>query len=375
MGRSKLTTLKDTTLKTFFEMATLFDLHGQFQYKEQKRIVWNNGSEIILKDLFYYPSDPDFSDLGSLEITGAFIDECDQVTEKAWQIVKSRIRYKLKEFNVIPKLLGTCNPAHNWVFDKFYKPNKDGTLPEMRRFIQALPTDNPHLHPSYLEALLELDTASKQRLYFGEWEWDDDKTKLCDYDAISDLFTNDHIKRGTRYVSADLAMNGRDRFIAGYWQGLVCDVAIDMEKSSARDIELKLKELKVSNNIGNSRIVADSDGLGQYLEAYIRNIKTFHNGAKAKDKKTFSNLKSECAFKLAELINKRFIKINCSLDQEERIKKELSVCLKIDDSNMDGRRRVISKKKMKEYLGHSPDYMDMLIMRMFFEIKKGGGMW
>src|SRR5688572_23422807 len=96
MGRSKLKTLKETTLNTFFELATLLKLGGQFNYKSAEHIIhWKNGSEIILKDLFLYPSDPNFDSLGSLEITGAFIDECSQVAYPAWQIVKSRIRYKL----------------------------------------------------------------------------------------------------------------------------------------------------------------------------------------------------------------------------------------------------------------------------------------
>jgi hypothetical protein len=61
----------------------------------------NNGSEILKKDL-YVPPDPNFDSLGSLEITGA-IDECNQITYKAWQIVKSRIRYKIKSLGITQK--------------------------------------------------------------------------------------------------------------------------------------------------------------------------------------------------------------------------------------------------------------------------------
>lgn len=103
MGRSKLKTLKETTLNTFFELATMLKLSPQFHYKPTENIIyWKNGSQILLKDLFHYPSDPNFDSLGSLEITGAFIDECSQVAYQAWQIVKSRIRYKLTEFGLIP---------------------------------------------------------------------------------------------------------------------------------------------------------------------------------------------------------------------------------------------------------------------------------
>ena len=372
MGRAKLKTLKETTLNTFFELSSKLGISEQFEYKEQKGLIkWNNGSEILLKDLFYYPSDPEFDELGSLEITGAFIDECNQIVQKAWRLVLSRIRYKLTEFKLIPKILGTCNPSQNWVYTEFFKPNENGTLKDEKRFVQALPTDNPFLHESYLETLLSLDENSKQRLYFGNWNYDNDPKRLCTYDAITDLRTNTHVHPGIGYISADLAMQGRDKFVAGYWQGLICTVAIDQDKSTGKSIETDLKDLKNSKQVGNSNIVADSDGLGAYLESYIQNIKTFHGGSSARDKKQYANLKSECGFKLAELINNRQIRIICTDKQFEEIKKEISICLKRDSIDKDEtKKRLIPKDKMKEALGRSPDYLDMLIMRMIFEIKK-----
>ena len=104
--------------------------------------------------------------------------------------------------------------------------------------------------------------------------------------------------------------------------------------------------------------------MGQYLSSYIKNIKTFHGGKSAINKKEFDNLKSECAFKLAELINNRKIKIVCSPSQEEEIKKEISICLKRDNIDLD-KKKLIKKEKMKEFLGNSPDYLDMLIMNMY----------
>lgn len=368
MGRSKLKTLKETTLKTFFELSSILGIHDQFTYNQQSgTIIWSNGSEIILKDLFLYPADPDFDELGSLEITGAFIDECTQIVRKAWKLVTSRIRYKIKEYNLIPKTLGTCNPSQNWVYSEFYLPSEKGILEKTKQFIQALPTDNPHLPESYLESLRDLDDNSRQRLYYGNWNYDNDPSKLCDYEAICDIFTNDHVIEGNKYISADLAMQGRDKFIAGYWRGMICRVAIDMAKSTGKEIENSLTELKDNNGVGNSQIVADSDGLGAYLESYIKNIKTFHGGARPIDSKTYGNLKDECGFRLAEVINNREIKILCTPQQEEAIKRELSLCLKRDNVDID-KKKLIKKDKMKEYLGNSPDYLDMLLMRMVFDI-------
>jgi phage terminase large subunit len=146
MGRAVLKTLKETTLNTFYDVSGKLDLNHLWEYNQQKGIIeFYNGSQIILKDLFHYVGkdpNPNFDSLGSLEITGAFIDECNQVVFKAWQIVKSRIRYKLKENNLTPKVLGTCNPAKNWTYKFFYKPHKSKDLPVFRKFISLF---NPFL--------------------------------------------------------------------------------------------------------------------------------------------------------------------------------------------------------------------------------------
>ena len=70
MGRSKLKALKETTLNTFFELSSTLGINSQWKYNSQSGIIYfYNGSQIILKDLFLYPSDANFDSLGSLEIT------------------------------------------------------------------------------------------------------------------------------------------------------------------------------------------------------------------------------------------------------------------------------------------------------------------
>src|ERR1051325_7985637 len=118
------------------------------------------------------------------------------------------------------KMLGTCNPAKNWTYKEFYKPSKDGVLLPYRRFIQALPTDNPYLHPSYLQSLLRLDKNSKQRLYYGDWEYDDDPSALMGIDDINNIFTNKFVRGGKRYITDDIARYGDDSTMIGVWDGL-----------------------------------------------------------------------------------------------------------------------------------------------------------
>lgn len=368
MGRSKLKTLKETTLNTFFEISSAFKLSNQYEYNAQAGIIkWHNGSEIILKDLFLYPSDKNFDNLGSLEITGAFVDECNQITLKAWQILKSRIRHKLDVFGLIPKLLGSCNPAKNWVYSEFYKPDKEGDLPKSKKFIQSLLSDNPHVSKHYRENLLSLDKASKARLLFGEWEYDDDPNTLCSFDKINDLWSNTFAESGQKYITADIALHGSDKFVLGVWHGWRLIDIVSVDKMEADEVEAIVKKQAESHKVPRSNIAYDADGLGSFLRGYLKGAKPFHNGSKPTNNENYQNLKTQCAYKLAEKINANEIYIATEKHKEEII--EEIEQLKKYKADHDGKQMITPKDKMKEVLGRSPDFLDMMIMRMFFEVK------
>ena len=371
MGRSRLKTLKDTTLNSFFDVCSKLGVPSSFYiYNQQKNtITFPNGSEILMKDLFAYPSDPNFDELGSLEITGAFIDECNQITVKARNIVKSRIRYKLDEYNLTPKMLLTCNPAKNWVYSDFYKPFRDNILPEKRKFIQSLLSDNEHISKHYKSNLLSLDEVSKQRLLLGNWEYDDDPTKLIFYDSIVDVFTNTHVKEGESYITADVARLGSDKAVIMVWSGWRVVHIKEFDKSRINEIQEELERLKITFNVPNSRIIADEDGVGGGLIDYMK-IRGFVNNSKALLGENYTNLKSQCYYKLAKLINDGGLNITkATIEQRTAIIEELEQVksYKIDSDN---KLRVMPKDKIKELIGRSPDYSDTLMMRMWFTLHK-----
>lgn len=374
MGRSKLKTLKETTLNTFFEITSLLGLSDQFNYNAQSGVIyWQNGSEIILKDLFLYPSDPNFDSLGSLEITGAFIDECNQVVYKAWQVVKSRIRYKLKQFNLIPKMLGTCNPAKNWVYPNFYQAKKDNSLPAYRKFIQALPTDNHHLPESYLKSLLELDENSKQRLYYGNWEYDNDPASLITYLAILKVFKNIDLIGGEYYITSDIARFGRDKTIIGLWCGMRLIQIITIDKNKVTEAAQVIKDLAYKYNIPMKHVIVDDDGVGGGVTdilgciGFVNNSRPMPN-PENKDDENFMNLKSQMYFRLAKEITDGNMFIDCEDDIRDIIIQELEQ-VKQYNMDKDGKKQIVPKDVVKELLGRSPDYSDMLMMRMWFFYK------
>ena len=370
IGRAVLKTLKDTTLNSFYDICKLQGLRSGVHYKynaQSNIITFSNGSAIYLKDLFLYPSDPNFDELGSLEISGAFIDECNQVTEKAFNIVKSRIRYKLDLFNIIPKILGTCNPSKGFIYNNFYKPAKELKLPNNKAFIQALATDNQNISLHYIESLKTLDNFSKERLLYGNWEYDDSKNNLINYDKIVEIYSNE-LPEGKQYISADIARYGKDKTIVMLWSGLTVTEIHKLSKKSTTEVAEFIKSLAAAKGIHHNNIIIDEDGIGGGTVDQIKGCKGFLNGSKA-IKGNYINLKSECYYRLAELINKNEIAVRTEdVDIRKQLTEELEWVHR-HNADKDGKLAILPKEKVKEHLGRSPDISDALMMRIYFELK------
>lgn len=376
IGRAELKTLRETTLNTFFEVCSMQGLEGGKHYNFNQQlmsITLPNDSEILLKDLATYPSDPNFDRLGSLELTGAFVDECNQISEKAWNVLKSRIRFKLDENGLVPKLLGTCNPAKGFLYNRFYKPNKEGTLPENMRFIQSLLLDNPYISRHYKENLLQLDTVTKERLLFGNWEYDDDPAALIPYNRILDLFTATQVTEGKEmFITADIARFGDDKTVIMVWSGFVCINVLTLLKQPISTIAAEIQRLKNHFNVPTSNIIVDEDGVGGGVVDILK-CNGFLNGSAPIErdgiKENFQNLKSQCYFMLAEKINKgeMYLKFD-NIEVKNQIIQELEQ-VKRKDIDKDGKLSVLPKEQIKSIIGRSPDYSDALMMRMWFELR------
>lgn len=373
IGRKNIKDSRESVLVTFDKVAKY---HGYTAYrKTDDGIRFDNGSEIILLDLTFYPKiDPMFERLGSKEFTGGWIEEAGEVHHLAFEVLKSRIGRHLNDvYHLEPKMLITCNPKKNWIYKQIYRPWKQGTLAEHTKFIQALVYDNPFISADYIATLESIESKQMRlRLLHGYWEYEDNKNSLVDYDAILDCFTNPVLpnRNVPERLSADLAMKGRDRFIAWRWMGLYTTLESNLADSDAKVIENELGSKAQKHNIRRSNIVADSDGLGQYLSAYLVGIKEFHGGATARNSKVYGNLKSECAFKLAEFINAGLLHIECPEELQEQVAEELEACLVAKDVDADTTKKaIISKDEQKKILGRSPDMFDALNMGMVYYIE------
>ncbi len=374
IGRSKLKNLKDTTLNTFNDILKMWNLTGRFKTNHQTNIITvDNGSEIILKDLFSYPSDPQFDSLGSLEISGCFLDEVNQISSKAYEIVNTRIRYKLKQYGLTAKCLSSCNPSKGWVYTTFYKPSLENNLPDYRKYIPALATDNPNTEPSYIESLRRSSEAVQQRLLYGNWDYSDDIDSLFKYEHLVKLKDTSNVQLGsTKYITSDIARLGKDTTIIIVWDGLTIIEIIQLQQVTTDISAQKIKDTCLEYNIQMSNVIIDADGIGGGVIDQLSGVKSFINNSRPIQVEgqpdVYQNLKSQCFYNLAHLVEIQSIKcMNISDEYFETICQELQI-IKQKDIDKDGKLAVIPKDIMKKILGRSPDFADAIMMRMLPEL-------
>jgi hypothetical protein len=386
MGRESLEDFKKSTLLTFIGVLKKWGMKANRDYthnQQNKCITFKQtGSEVYYSELAFYPSDPDYDYLGSTEYTAVFVDEANQVREKAKNVLRTRIRYKLNEYNLTPKLFMGCNPSKGHLYISFYKPSKEGKLPKDKFFLQSLVTDNPFIDPSYISNLEGIpDIATKQRLLFGNWEYDDDPSALMPYDSITDIYTNVLPPSNEKYIVSDIARKGNDMTTISYWEGYECKRIAGFKKlltvpdpndPTRPSTAVKIQEWMREHGVPLSHVLVDEDGVGggvrDYLgcKGFVANSTPFVNPV-TRTPENYVNLKAQCAFALAKRVNNSQLAVRTTNTVIKKMLTEDLEQIKQKDADKDGKLAIISKDFVKRIIGRSPDFGDLLIMRMFFD--------
>lgn len=387
IGRARLKKLRQTTLKTFFEVCQMLGLKAKQDYQYQVTeglIKFKNGSEILLHDLYAYPSDPDFTSLGSLEITDAFVDEAGELSHKAIQVLGSRIRYRLDVAGLPPKMLITCNPARGWLYQDYYKPFVRQTLRPDAAFVQALLADNqnPDFVRNYEGQLLKLDPITRQRLLAGDWEYANDDLALMHYGDLIEAIRNANSsnQRPVFAITADVARFGQDSTVIGLWQGLHLAQVLTFQKQDTKASADAVRQLMMRYKIAPGQVVIDADGVGGGLADQLPGTRGFvaqhqplnQNGIP----QAYANLKAQCYYLLAQHIADRSITFDPSLQDQhfegkaitERLFEELLAVRRVQADD-EGKLGINKKAQMKALIGRSPDLADMVMMRMLLVLR------
>ena len=378
-GRKELQNLKRTTLNTYFKFLVDYNIPEANKWNlnnQTNTIVFKNWSEILLLDMARQPSDPLYTRFGSLELTGWFIDESNEIQDACINIIKTRLwRQNNSKYWLSPKLLETFNPDKWHVYQRYYKPRKSWTLPTYRKFIPALATDNPHLDELYIQQLKRADEITRQRLLLGNFEYDDTPWKLFRYDEVVDLFTNNIEISNIHYITADIARLGNDKTVIIIWRWREAIKIISYNWLTTDQTAIKIKELEQEYKVSRYKIAIDSDWVGGWVADQLRWCVNFINNGRATEiddiKNNFANQKTQCYFKLKELMERREIRVSADWQIRDDLSQELDNIL-VKNIWTDQKIQLESKDEMKLRIGRSPDYADALMMRMYFEINSTG---
>lgn len=373
IGRAELKRITQSTYITFKRVCKMYGcpdelwkFNGQLNY-----IEFYNGSRIDFLDLQYKPSDPLYERYGSIEFTGGWIEEGGEVNFGAYDTLKTRVgRCLNEEYGLKRKLFITCNPKKNWMYDEFYKPFVKGILEPRKYYIACLVQENPFIDPDYIEGLKTTsDKVKYQRLFKGNWEYDDNPNALCSHDAICEIFGNKlAVRTGINYITGDIARFGADYARLAVWDGYFIVEIKCFPISSTVDIQKWIIAKQKKYRIPSYRCIVDEDGVGGGVVDNC-GIQGFVNNSVALGGENYKNLQTQCGYKLAEHINNHDIGIDADLvaqSDREQIVRELEQLQtwKVDN---DTKLELKPKSEIKEDIGCSPDWRDMLLMRCWFD--------
>jgi phage terminase large subunit len=241
---------------------------------------------------------------------------------------------------------------------------------EDKKFIKALPTDNPD--PAVKIWIdQQMKTASQitiERLIHGNFDYDETKDKLIEQEAVNDYFLNEHVKpTGRKFISADIARMGKDNTIIRVWDGLRVIERLEIPKSKVTESAAAIRALANKHAVPMSRVIVDEDGVGGGVKD-ILNCAGFVANAKPIGVGNYANLKAQCTFVMSQLINDRKVyEASAGVALTEKIKQEMD-WVREKNADEDGKRKVISKEEVKLALRRSPDEWDSIMMRGYFEL-------
>lgn len=376
LARKELKNLKRTTLRTFFKVLNKYRLKLgiDYKYNQQDHIIsFSNGSEIFLIDTAYAPSDPLYLRFGGYELTGIVIDESNETDHKAIEILFGRCGFRKNiDYGISPKMLEMFNPDKGHVYKRYYQPYKKNQERNNRKFVPALPSDNPDPAVKIWieEQINNSSIITIERLVKGNFDYDDSLDRLVEYVASLDLFTNDFVEKGRKYITADIARLGKDSSVIRLWEGLHSTKRIEIKKTKVTETAKYIKDLTVKEKVPMSRVICDEDGVGGGV-VDILNCYGFVANRKPIGKTNYANLKAQCHYIMAKLINER--KVCIKEDDQSIIDKIIEEIdwVKEKDIDKDGKLNVVPKEIVSKNLGRSPDDWDAIAMRAYFELSSG----
>jgi hypothetical protein len=192
-----------------------------------------------------------------------------------------------------------------------------------------------------------------------------------DYDSICNIFHNDEVQEGMKFITCDIARFGKDKTTIFVWSGFRVIHIETIQKGDLVFTSNTIHQVATKYYVERSNIIVDEDGVGGGVVDMLRCKGFVSNKSPIKRGNgdfNYNNIKSQCYFMLAKFVNERRIWVQTDNNNiKDELMQELEV-VKKDNLYKDGKNAVLKKEVVKDMIGRSPDYSDALMMRMYFEL-------
>jgi phage terminase large subunit len=398
LARKELKSLKQTTLATLISKVHPALGITENDYKLNlldSTLEYTNGSQLLLLDLTAKPSDPEMESLGSLELTGAFVDEVGEVNKKPFDVLSSRVnRWLNKEYNITGKVVGSCNPSPGFVrqeyFDKYSALGagrmqrwRNGEvwvngekLPAYNVYIRSTAYDNPFGNDNYIEGLKRLPPQERKRLLDGDWNYLDEDDSLFPIALIDNMTVykmperfyddmgnevdeNGKLKKFNKYIGVDPSDKGKDdTVITLIDEGIICEQLEIKSPAGADDaigyyIAGKLIAFAEKNGFTKplaKNIMLEENGIGASLRDAMRVL-----GWRINTYVASLQSRNDGYYEFMVNADEGKIKVLNSILEKGQLLRQLTAHRYDLDT---GKPRVTRKKELREVLGRSPDHAD-----------------
>lgn len=385
LARKELKSLKQTTLTTLISKVHRMLGISENDYKLNlldSTLEYTNGSMILLLDLTAKPSDPEMESLGSLELTGAFIDEVGEVNKKSYDILASRVnRWMNEEYEITGKVVSSTNPSPGFVrqefFDKYdqlgagriqrWKNGNVWTKGERKDaydvYIKSTAMDNPFLDRNYIEQLKRLPPQERKRLLEGDWNYLDEDDSLFPM-ALVDKMTVYEIPENpdgkfNKYIGVDPSDKGKDDTVATLVEEGVITDQIEIKSPIGADDAIGFfiagKLINFAEKHGFSKpiarnIMVEENGIGASLRDAMRVL-----GWRINTYVATLQTRNDGYYDFMLNADEGNIKIHYTVIEAGSLLRQLTAHRYDLDT---GKPRVTKKKELRQLLGRSPDHAD-----------------
>lgn len=385
LARKELKSLKQTTLATLISKVHRTLGISENDYKLNlldSTITYSNGSEILLLDLTAKPSDPEMESLGSLELTGAFVDEVGEVNKKAYDVLSSRVnRWMNKEYDLTGKVVASCNPSPGFVRQDYYDKYDQlggGRIQKWKSghvwvagervdaysaYIRSTVLDNPFIDDNYIEGLRRLPPQERKRLLDGDWNYMDEDDSLFPMALVDKMTIFDIPEQATekfeKYIGVDPSDTGKDDTVFTLVENGCITKQLEVKSPQGKDdaigfyIAGKLIAFAESNGFSKPvarNITIEGNGIGASLRDALRvmgwNVQVYMASLQTRN---------DGYYEFMVNADSGAIKVLDTVWEAGYLLRQLTAHRYDLDT---GKPRVTRKKELRQLLGRSPDHAD-----------------